>query len=214
MVRRKIMGLFVCTLILGMASFALAFVPDLGTSSASSAYHEGGGVETVSIFVLPNGGGISFANAYLPSGATVDATVTLFVRDASGTAIDNFPAEDMWLASAGMAACTGGAIADFSTNINGETRWANPLNAGGSTTAGSLTQVIISGDALTSSAGMAMRFNSADINADGDVNLSDVGNFSTDFFGAYNYRSDFVHNGNLDLADVGKMAVGIGASCP
>ncbi len=119
MVHRKIICLFICTLILGIASYSLAIVPDYEYCTASTAYHDAGGVETVSIFILPNGGGPGFANAYLPDGSTVDATVTLFMRDSAGAAIANYPAEDLWLASDGMTACFGGAIADGNTNIHG-----------------------------------------------------------------------------------------------
>ncbi len=128
MIRRKIICLFICTLILGMASFALAQVPDYGNCSASTAYHESGGIETLSIFILPNGGGRNFANAYLPNGSTADATVTLYMRNGAGAAIPHFPAEDLWLASDGMTACVGGAIADGNTNIHGQTVWAAPLH--------------------------------------------------------------------------------------
>lgn len=209
----RVLVLFVCALTLGLASVAVANVPDLSTTTADYQHHADGGTESVTLFVLPNGTGPAFADGYLPGGAPGDGTVTLYVRNSVGTAIENFPLEDMVLASVGggMVPCVGGATADSNTDEFGMTQWATPLNAGGYSQA--LCQVIISGDALLSSAGMALHFNSADINADGTVDLSDVGNFATDFFGVYAFRSDFVFNGALDLADVGKLAVGLGASC-
>lgn len=205
------MGLFACALIVGAATFAMAGVPDLQETTATRAYT---GLETLSLFNLPNGGGSAFADAYLPGGGTADATITLILRDGGGVVIPGFPGEDLWLESAdgGMVPCTGGTVADFNTDVNGVTTWENPLAAGGQSTA--LCQVIVSGDPLTSNSGLAISFNSADINGDGAVNLTDVGNFSTDFYGAYNYRSDFVADGVLNLSDVGKLAVGVGAACP
>jgi hypothetical protein len=61
---------------------------------------------------------------------------------------------------------------------------------------------------------MALHFNSADINADGTVNLSDVGEFATYFSGGYNYVADFFFDGILNLPDVGLLATGVGGSCP
>jgi hypothetical protein len=56
--------------------------------------------------------------------------------------------------------------------------------------------------------------NSPDINGDLQVNLSDVVAFTQDYFGAYNYRSDFFWDGVLNLSDVARMAQGMGAICP
>ncbi len=184
----------------------------LNPSHAEIAYE---GTETLSLHTNPDGSGISFTHAYLPDGQTADATITLFVFDDSGNRIADFPSEDIWLQAndGGMTQCTGGGTSpDEDTGADGTTHWTTPLSAGGYSEG--LLQVYINGDALTSSAGLNIRTNSSDINGDLVVNLVDVGIFATDFFGVYNYRSDFVCNGNLDLADVGKMAVGVGASCP
>jgi hypothetical protein len=58
-----------------------------------------------------------------------------------------------------------------------------------------------------------LRFNSADINADGVINLSDVAIFAGDYFGAYHYRSDFWWDGNLNLSDIAKMVPAFGINC-
>jgi len=191
----------------------MANVPDLSTSTAETAYHAGGGTATLSLFNLPNGGGFAFNAAGDGSGNVADATVTLYLRNSVGGGIENFPAEDLMLASAdnGMVACVGGAIADSVTDANGMTQWADPLSAGGNSQA--LCQAFVSGFALTSSAGMALNFNSADIDGNLVVDLADVTSFAVDFFGAYDYRSDFVFDGVLDLSDVSQLAVGNGTAC-
>jgi hypothetical protein len=213
MVLRKIMGLFVCTLILGVASFASAGVPDLGNSEATMPNFAGGSI--VSLFNLPNGGGKAFTEAQVPGGAIVDATIEVVIRDGNNNVIAGFPGEDLWLESfdGGMVACIGGTTADGDTDANGVTDWSNALNAGGSSEA--LCYIMVSGDALTSvGSEMALHFNSADMNADGVVNLTDVGRFSTAFNGGYDYAADFFFDGVIQLSDVGRLASGLGGSCP
>ena len=209
MLLRKIMGLAVCAMLIGSA--ALAGVPDLQETTAETVYT---GVETLSLFNLPNGGGRAFDAAFLPGGAAGDATINLVLRDGLGVPIANFPFEDMWIesADAGLVSCGGNATADFNTNEFGETQWANPLFAGGQSSA--LCLVMINGDALTSNAGLAISFNSADINGDGIVNLSDGGFFTQDLFGVYDYRSDFNYDSLINVSDAGFMANGLGAACP
>jgi len=216
MVLRKLMGIFAVTLIVCGASAAFAGVVDLENSTASAA--TGG---TLSLFCLPNGAGSAFADAYVKGGAggstvAADATITLTLRDGGGFIISDFPAEDLWLQwtdESTLIVCTGGTIADGNTDEFGQTQWVNGLNLGGS--AEVLVQVRVNGDALTSDAGIALHVNSADINADGVVNLADVGLFSSDYANpSVQYRSDFANDGVMNVADVGKMASGVGAACP
>jgi len=211
MVLRKLVGIFMITLMISAASFATAGVPDGALSTAVRAY---GGPETAVMFNIPNGGGNAFTGAAI-IGGTVDATITLTLLDGGGIAIANYPFEDCWIESAdgGMAACTGGSTADFNTNAMGVTTWVTPLQAGGSSEA--LTVVMVAGSALTSSAGLAISHNSADINGDGAVNLTDVPLFAGDFYGGvYAFRSDFSYDAAVNLSDVVKLAQALGAACP
>ncbi len=204
MVLKKIMGIFAITLMVGAASFATAGVPDLTLSGAAT-----GGAGPYTMFNIPNGGGSSFVDA-----AGGDATITLTLLDGLSAPIANFPFEDAWLVSldAGMAACTGGTTADANTDIDGITTWATPLQAGGSSQAG--TQVSISGANLNGPA-LNIDHNSADINGDGNVNLTDVPLFAGDFYGGgYVFRSDFAFDGAVNLSDVVRLAQALGASCP
>jgi hypothetical protein len=208
------MGLFMCTLILGVASFAMAGVPELGNCEGAYLNHDG---SAVSLFNLPNGGGSDFGSAQLADGTVVDATISVIIRDGNNDPIPGFPAEDLWLASAdgGMVPCVGGVSADGDTDADGITDWTNALNAGGYSTAN--CHIMVSGDAITGGANsgvFALYFNSADMNGDGTVNLADVGSFSTVFYGSYDFSADFFADGVLNLSDVGRLATGVGGSCP
>jgi hypothetical protein len=215
MLLRKIMGLAVCALVIGSAVFAVAGVPDLQTSTA---VRTDASVNTISVYSLPNGGGRTFAAGFLPGGGAGNATITLTLLDGLGVPIQAFPFEDMWIESAGtgtqngLVSCGGNAVADFNTDVNGVTSWNAAMFAGGQST--TVCLVTINGDPLTSNAGLAISFNSADINGDGVVNLSDGGFFTQDLFGAYNYRADFNYDGNINVSDAGFMSNGLGAACP
>jgi hypothetical protein len=213
MVLRKLTGVFSIALVIAAAS-AMAGVPDLQLSTASTA--AGVGV-TPTMYNLPNGLGTTFANAR-STGGVVNATITLTVLDGGGVPVANFSANDMWLekevvASTGnFAACTGGTTADLNTNASGVTTWAAPLRAGGWST--SKTLVVINGAALTSNTGLILQHNSADINGDGNANLSDIPLFVADFYGAYSFRSDLLFDGIVNLSDIPRVASGVGAVCP
>lgn len=212
MVLRKLAGIFACTLLIGFATFAMAHVPDLQESTAAPAFNSG----QISMYNLPNGGGQAFTQARYWDGAVsqvVDATITLTLLDSSLNPIFLYPFEDMWLESrdGGMSLCPGGTVADQSTDVNGVTEWVVPLRAGGYSE--DLMQVIINGAPLTSSTGMSIKVNSADINGSGLVELTDVVTFSADLFGPYMYRSDFSYDIDINLLDVVKMSAAWGALC-
>lgn len=204
MLRRFLLG----ALVLSVASLALANVPDLSLSIASMD----AGAAGASIFVLPNGNGVGFDDAFAAGGGSVDATITLSLVDTNGDPIFGYPFEDMWLATSGggLAACDGGTAADASTDINGETTWSNPLAAGGSSD-GETAQVVIAGTALAG-AGLDITFNSADMNGDLTVNLSDIALF-TSKLSAYDYSADFNNDGVINLSDIARFTGGMGVSC-
>lgn len=212
MVLRKLTGVFSIALVIGAATFAVAGVPDLQYSTASTA----AGVTSPVMYNLPNGLGSTFALARTTSG-TVNATITLTVLDGGGVPVANFSAADMWLEKAVAAgtgnfiACTGGTTADVNTNASGVTTWAAPLRAGGWSTANTL--VVINGSPLTSSSGLNLRHNSADINGDGVANLSDIPLFAGDY-GSTSFRSDLLFDGTVNVSDIPRLASGVGAVCP
>ena len=219
MLLRKLMGLFACALILGMAVFATAGIPDLETTTANTLYHtpviEGGegGTEILSLYVVPNSTGKPFSEMFSPGAVVQDGTINLTLRDGFGVIITDFPFEDMWIASAdnGMVPCGGTATADRNTDEFGTTLWLNPLFAGGFSEA--LCIVYINGDALTSNGGLAVHFNSGDISRDGSVNLTDAG-FFTQHLGTTTYASDFNFDGTVNVQDAGFMNDALGGTCP
>ena len=213
MLLRKLMGIFCATLILGSATFAMAGVPDLQLSIAT------GPAQACVLYNLPNGNGSSFDNAVAVVGfATVDATINLTLNDGLGVPINQFPFEDMWIESSdgGLVACTGGTTADQSTDAAGLTFWNAPLAAGGQTAStADLTIVMINGAALTSNGGLPIAHNSADINGDGQVNLSDVQLFAADFYDVvYNFKSDLAFDAAVNLSDIVPLAQAMGGTCP
>ncbi len=190
---------------------ALSGVPDLITSEAFIAF-EGPGF--ASLLVTPDGSGNRFTEAHDEQGNVVDATITLFLRDGAGSAIANYPFEDLWLESidGGLVFCIGGTTADANTDSQGVTYWVNPMFAGGYSPNPVL--VIISGTALGSNPGLPLRFNSPDINGDLTVNLQDISILAIDYFTNYNFRCDLNGDSWLNLQDLPIFAQHIGAQCP
>lgn len=201
MLRRFLLG----ALVVSLASMAWAGVPDLTNSIAETDAPAG-----TSVYVLPNGTGTAFTEAFGPDGSSVDATITLTLIDTEGNPIFLYPFEDLWLEAGGnFAYCEGGTVADQSTDEMGMTMWTNPLNAGGSS-AGSQTQVFVAGSALAG--GLDITYNSADLNGDLLVNLSDIVPF-TQMLAAYDYAGDFNNDGVINLSDIVRFTPGIGSSC-
>ena len=175
----------------------------------------------LSLFCIPDGNGHALADAYVKGGSggftvSADATITLTMRNGNYEPIPYYPAEDIWLRwtdESQFFVCDGGTIPDSDTDIDGNTRWLAALRLGGHSE--SLVQVVVGGTALTTSSGFALSVNSPDINADGRVDLIDVGAFCRDFADPWTpYRSDFASDGVMNVADVGKMVRGVGAACP
>ena len=210
MVLRKLMGIFVITLIVGAASLAMAGVPDVTQCEATTAF------DGAVVMNSPDGNGRPFTDARaLGEADPVDATITLTVRDGAGVVIANYPSEDMWLDSVdgGVSICPGGSVADASTDVNGMTEFQDPLRAGGWSLGG--TRVLINGNALINS--VNLNFNSPDVNGNLVVNVTDVQLFAEDFFGVgYGFRSDFFFDGIVNLSDLPRLATAraAGAMCP
>jgi hypothetical protein len=193
-----------------MASFAMAGVPDLDLTMATTA-----ATEPVSLFDLPNEGGSALWQAYAFGGTVTDATIEMYLVDGLGDAIDLYPSEDMWLETTlgGMVPCANGTAADQATDEFGYTIWEDALAAGGHTDPSTeLTVVVINGDPL-SQAGFNIQHNSADIDGSGVANISDIAAFTQILFGAYDYAADFLWDGVINISDVALMSQGNGAAC-
>lgn len=186
------------SMLLGLAGLASAGVPDAGLSSSSSA---GSGT----LLITPAGTGKTLGG--------IGCTVTVTVRDATGTPIAGYPFQDVFLDDAGtseISLCQGGSTADFNTNASGVTTMSGGIAGGGWTQNG--LQVHLAGVAI--GVALPINANSCDINGDLVVNLGDVGDFATDFSGAYNFRSDFQFDGVVNLGDIGELSIHNGETCP
>lgn len=213
MVRRKIMGLLVCSLVVSLATVAWAGIPDMTLTVAAKA----NGTVLVSVYTLPNGGGHGLNDCYISGGVKVDATVTLTLNDGNGDPIFNYPFEDMWMETSptvpGLVLCPGGSVADLNTDINGQTTFSGAVFGGGASATGDVTIIVVNGEVVVSGS-LNIQFNSPDINGDLTVNLTDVVLFAGAFYGAYSYSADFYFDGTLNLSDIVLLAQGNGTSCP
>ncbi len=210
MVLRKLMGVLMVALIVCAASLATAGVPDVTQCSATRAYT---GPERTILFNVPDGNGNAFTEAVKVGGGVADATITVIVRDGAGVPVVNFPSEDTWIESVdgGMVACTGGAVSDASTDLDGMTQFQNAMQAGGGSLAD--TRIIINNNAMANT--LPIGYNSSDLDGSGAVNLTDVQLFAGDFFDiAYKFRSDLFFDNVVNLSDLPLLAATIGGSCP
>lgn len=198
-------------LLLGSTAFACVGVPDLDRSIIRQAFE---GLAT--LLVIPDGSGPPVTEALTGDGTVVDATihVTIIGNCNGDDPVANFPFEDMWLESigGGLVPCQGGATADSNTDVEGHTQWSLPLRAGGYDEGN--CRVVVNGVWMGNAAGLTLNFNSPDMNGDREINLSDVGQFSVDYFGPYEFRADFIHDGVVNLSDLSALAGSVGKSCP
>jgi hypothetical protein len=204
MLRRFLLG----ALMMSLASFAVAGVPDLNASTATI----GAGAAGASVFVVPTGEGEPLTNAFLAGGASVDATITLHLVNTDGDDLFGYPGEDLWIITSGgsLASCTGGTTADQSTDIDGMTTFTGPFAAGGNTF-GETAQVVVAGAAIAG-AGVNVIFNSADFNGDLTVGISDIAAF-TQLLGGSAFEGDFNRDGVVGISDIGRFVPAIGRGC-
>lgn len=177
--------------------------------------------EPISLFCRPDGGGNGFTEANNEIGETVDGTLTIILYSQAppwGDPVPNFPREDLWLTddTGQLAICRGGSIPDSNTDANGATSWTLPLKLGGHADPGTGNRLAISviGWDLNSLVLDDLHLNSADIDGNEVVNLSDIALFTQGYYGAYHYSCDFRWDGVINLSDLALMAASIGAACP
>jgi hypothetical protein len=208
MVRKKFMGLCMVAMVVGLASAAWAGIPDPDESYATTV-----AADTVSVLVVPGGSGSALNSSYgFGTGPIINATIEVWLRDATGTPIYLYPFADIWLETEAkaMVLCPGGSTADQSTDIAGYTTFSGQLFAG---CCGSGMIVVVNGTALAQPA-FNMLVNSPDMNCDLVVNLTDVVLFSQIYYGTYDYCADYYWDGLLNLSDIVLLAQGNGSSCP
>lgn len=184
---------------------------------------------TVALFSVPDGSGRPLSEAEVWSGVpgeaatTIDATIEVRLTNERGEPLVGYPAEKIGVRSTqgGWSQCDGNRlIADADTDADGNTTISGALFGRGSSLPGELLRLDLDDPDLSTVAyiaagsGLEVRVNSADINGDGTVDLVDLGEFAADFDGDYDFRSDFVWDGVVNLSDVGRLAEGYATSCP
>lgn len=165
------------------------------------------------VYIVPDGSGLPFTEAFAPGGESVDATITLALISHEGDPVVGFPVEDIWLETTGgsLTSCVGGTSPDAPTDDMAETHWVLPLRAGGYTE-GEMVRVMFYGVPIAG-AGLPIHFRSADLDGDLQVNLTDIALFTP---GRMNDdpACDFNHDGVVDLADIARFTQALGTACP
>lgn len=177
-----------------------------------------------SVMTRPDGLGDPLANAWTWDGIAgndatrVDASFAAAVRNSLNSNLLSLDLSSVLLATnlGGLVPCPGGSDADGT--VLGEYVFSDPVLGGGSTNPGlaegTFVQVLDAPSVTFSGlSSLPIQFNSPDMNGDGTVNLADVVDFSEDLATSYDYASDFVWDGRIDLRDVAELAVSIGVGC-
>lgn len=207
MTTKRLMSLAAAGLmVLGMASLAMANVPDGALSTASSA--------AGCLRIVPDGTGDALSSSGL--------TVTVTVRDGNGNPIAGYPFQDVNLVDnaggADVSLCTTGWAASANTNASGVTTITGPGFGGGSTQGG--MRVSLAGTIVTGGLGLLpIDVVSADMDGNLSVALLDLSAVPTGFAarfqnGVYDFESDYNCDGIENLLDVTKFAIDNGAVCP
>lgn len=200
-----------CVLILSifiLTSFTYAQIPDPSTSYATSAT-----TENVYIYCLPDGSGDALNNCRLIDGSYTDATITVTILDSNFNPVVNYPGEDLWVVynyPAPYTICSGGISADSNTDSNGQTTFSGQFFSGGHGQGAMITMYAVP---LTQPPFDNYHFYSPDINGDLIVDLTDIIFFAEDYFGEYNYKSDFYFDGIINLSDIIVLAQSMGMEC-
>lgn len=152
--------------------------------------------------------------------ASLGLAVTVTVLNPYGSPIEGIDPSRIELRSmvaGALGGCAGPGIASpsFDTDPVGQTTIGGALQGGGWTQA--MLGVFIDGLLVTGSAPLDIEVNGPDLTGDGNVNLSDVQLFGTDYFthvlpGAF--RSDLYRDNVVDLVDWVTFARFMSDSCP
>jgi len=198
------------SVIVASAGHAQSVVPEPPISLFFSAT-----TEEVSILVCPAGDGYAIANAMGFGGYTVDATLTTTLLDYQGIPVVFFPADRIWIEVEGLIFCEDGNIADHDSDFNGQTDFSLPLKGGGCAEDAE-TWGMLDGQPFGGSPNplLNLNYNSADMNGDQVVNLTDVVLFADYYGGTYGYCADFYWDGVINLSDLVLFAPHLGHICP
>jgi hypothetical protein len=148
------------------------------------------------------------------TGDVVNGVIWVQLIDVNQNPMAGYPAEDVWLEShwESFTFAYLGSCPDGTSDAEGLMVWREPLVAGGVALHGLVA--LVGGQALNLPLLETVRFVSPDISGDMEVNLADLNMFSSDYVATYHERSDLVHDGAIDLADVSLLASHYGHGCP
>jgi len=200
---------------MGAVSMAAAGIPDLTLSTATTA--AGAQVSVYCTTVVGTGKTLLQArNAADPAGVFTNATVTLTLKDGNGDPIAFYPMEDLWLTtSLGSFISCIPFLPVAGTNAAGVTTFTGAnLGMGYShRLAGEKAVVSISGTPLSGSQ-LDILFNSADINANGVVNVLDLGLFVQALKGLVpdTYYGNLQYDTAVNVLDLGVFVTALKAT--
>ena len=187
-------------------------LPDMDLSIAmfrDTAYHE----YPLSLMMVPDGSGDLFEEARRPDGTMVNGQIEVWLLDGMAFGHEGMPPAYVRLdaPAVGLKFCPEGNIAGQATDPDGYTYFSAPLYGGGWSQDGLIVRVC---NTPLSMPALPLWVNSPDIDGDLEVTLSDVQLFAEDFYSAtYQYRSDLAYDGVINLSDVARLALHIGAGC-
>lgn len=197
------------TLILVLLVPAVVFgeVPDINNCDISTR-----ATEDVSVMICPACDGYAFSAAQTFGGATMDATIEVYIRNNAGQPLDGISAGDIWLDDASLFFCTDGNIADFDTDTNGYTEFDMPVCGGGCTLDFALGGYL-AGTPFNENPLPYLQFNSPDFNGDLVVDLIDLSGFAAAYFVPATYCFDYYWDGLMTLQDLALFSQHYGDEC-
>ena len=212
------------TLIIGADNNAIAQDDD---QYSTAVLNTSGMLDDISMFLVPNGTGTPLSWCFERGGTPVVAEILVTMRDADGNVIVDWPASFIRLeySDSPLIWCDTSSFpppahapnfADAPTNEEGQTKFTMAYYGGGAVEGPTYVWNVADpwGYYQRIATPVNVSYNSADINGDRIVNLTDVGLFASDYFSGYRYRTDFNYDQRHTLVDVGMFATALGAACP
>ena len=195
---KRLLSLAIAGLVaVGMTGLAMAGIPDLDNSSASSP--------TGCIEISVDGSGTAIGAAGM--------TVTVTVLDGNGDPVVGYPFQDVWLGDTlggtEIVLCNGGSTANGNTNASGVTFITGAVAGGGTTTTG--MNVYLAGAPLN---GVILPISASNPDLNGDLAVTTAGDlqpvpggFANLYLnGVYDSEDDFNFDGTENLLDVTRFA--------
>jgi hypothetical protein len=165
----------------------------------------------ISICVLPDGP----ARTFSASGQEIDAVLQFLVE--SWTSTPPFPAVMVEYFSGGPEVICGSYVDLLQSDAEGWVTWTPDLQGGGHRGPDEAVYLELGMMGMCPNQLLEVQedifFNSPDINGDLKVDLGDIPIFASDYFGSYEYRSDFNWDGVINLSDIPIMAQAVGSAC-